>query len=489
MARHPFHQGGTFLLLAFAISACGGEDSNAKPGGSGGDAGAGGNSGSGGAVGTGASAGSGGSAGGAGAVSGGAGGVAGSGGSAGSPSGGAAGGGGTGGSGDPGSSLTAAPYNCVCDGKTNASSCIQSALNDHAKWKNRTLEFPQNGTCIAVSLQWNNPIGTANENYVLRGNGATLKAPDAHPVVSGNWILRLNQGRFLSIDDLNFDGNRQTRTPKETVAHSLFVFSSQDVLLHDVDSLDAVTDGIYVGTSDQTNTATYPKRITIQNPIVRRAYRNNISIINCDNCHILGDGKGAQSSCQLTHANGTAPEAGIDFEPNKPSAMPGISNSRVEGCYVAQNEGRCIMLSSRGVPVGTIVRGNTMEDCRYEAPTCGAALTLGHKGALVENNVIKNFKIKPGCRSLIDFGANPEDTGATVRNNQIQDVSGLSSTNRILYIHGNNGGGHTFKNNTMTNIGVGASGDWCQQGGTVKPSDIADNKVDGQTQSPNPGCP
>ncbi|MCA9596657.1 MAG: hypothetical protein KC776_25245 [Myxococcales bacterium] len=452
--------------------------------------------------------GSGGSAGTGGAASGGAGGNAGTaatGGTAGSASGGAsgastggtagasgnAGASGAGGSGGapplPGSSITAAPYDCKCDGSTNASSCINAALADFANWKNQTLEFPQGATCIAVALNWKDPVGTPGAPYVLRGNGATIKAPDGYPVVSGNWLLRLEGGRYITIQGLKFDGNRGNRTPAETVAHNIYVRGSQDVLLDGIQSSEAVTDGLYVGASDQADPKTYPLRITVKDPVISHAYRNNISIINCDTCEVLGDGNGSQASCQLIDAKGTMPQAGIDFEPNPVSASPGIVNSRVEGCYIAHNEGACVMLTAVAGSVDTIVRKNTLEDCRRNAATCGSGVIVGHKGALIEDNVFKNFTIASTCRSLVDFGANGSSnvTSATVRNNQFQNITG----GRILYIHSANAGGHAFKDNVMTNIGVSASGDWCNAGNTPNPNDISGNTVDGKLQSPNPGCP
>ena len=171
--------------------------------------------------------------------------------------------------------------------------------------------------------------------------------------------------------------------------------------------------------------------------------------------------------------------------------MPGIKNSLLEGCYIARNEGWCVLLNSKANPEGTIVRGNTLEDCRLGAPTCGAGIILGHKDAIVENNVFKNFTLKPGCRSLIDFSATGTsiNTATTFENNRIENIAGLSSNNRILYIHSANSGGHVFRTNTMTNIGVDASGDWCNAGATLEPNDISGNLVDGAMQSPNPGCP
>jgi hypothetical protein len=391
----------------------------------------------------------------------------------------------------PGSLVTSPPYGCACDGQTDDTACLSDALGDWANWENATLEWPSAATCVALGLTWTAPTGSAAAPYTLRGNGATLLAPAGAPVVAGNWILRIHGGAWLVVDGLNFDGNRDTRSPAQVAAHNIMLSATRDIELSNVQSIDGVTDNLYVygETPVETDPAKFSQRVTITNPVMRNAYRNDISIINCDQCRIVGDGKGKSSSCQLTDANGQDPEAGIDFEPNPGSAVPGIVNSSVEGCYIAHNEGRCVQLSSVASPVGTVIRENLLEDCRRNTATCGAGITLGHGGALIEQNTFANFALQSSCRSLIDGSATSAPAPAVVRNNVIQNVTGVPQNGHVLYIHPLNAGGHVFENNTMTNIGVAAGGDWCSDSSSATPNQIDGNTVDGQLQQPNPGCP
>ena len=391
----------------------------------------------------------------------------------------------------PGTPVSA--YGCACDGATDDSGCLQRALDDSASWTNRTLEWPRGATCVAANLTWGAPEGSEEAPYVLRGHGSVLRAPDGHSVRSSSpWdpILRVDGGRWLVFDDLDLDGNRDTRVPLENPSHNLLIMSSRDVLIRGLDSLNAVTDGLYIAASDGGDLASRPQRIVVQDPVVRRAYRNNISIINCVDCAVLGDGNGSASSCQLTDARGTPPQAGIDLEPNVPNASPAIVDATIDGCFIARNHGTGILLHSAGLPTGVQVRNNTVEgERRTFRATCGAAMHLGSDDVTIEDNVFRNYDIDPECRAMFDWGATSSSTRTVFRRNRIENVRFEVGTTHIFRIHPVNRGGHTIVDNTLVDIGLDEGGDWCLDSSSTGPSEIRGNTVDGVTQAPNPGCP
>lgn len=393
----------------------------------------------------------------------------------------------------PGSAL--ATYGCACDGVTDDSSCLRAALADAEAWTHRTLEWPDSATCLAANVVWSAPTGSEQSPYVLRGHGSTLKAPDGFPVLPGfpwNPVLRINGGAWLILDDLDFDGNRDTRAPREVPAHNLLIMSGRDIRIIDMDSVDSVCDGLYVAASAGDNLDSRPQRIEVRNPIVRRAFRNNISIINCVDCAVVGDGNGEDASCQLTDASGTPPQAGIDFEPNATNAAPALENVRIEGCYIARNGGTGVLLHTAAAPTGAVVRNNLFEgDRRTFRATCGSAIHTGFNDALIEANTFRNHTIDPGCRAMIDFPATGVEREATtiVRNNRFENIVFDSRATHLIAIHPANRGGHTITGNTFVNIDVAAAGDWCIDGSSTVANDIRDNTIDGIVQSPNPGCP
>ncbi|MFK8004162.1 MAG: right-handed parallel beta-helix repeat-containing protein [Polyangiales bacterium] len=391
----------------------------------------------------------------------------------------------------PGTSV--ASYGCACDGVTDDTECLLEALADFDAWNNRTLEWPADATCIAANLTWAAPTGEESSPFILRGNGAVLKAPDGHPVrATSPWdpIMRVNGGQWLVFDDLNLDGNRDTRVPAENPSHSILIMSSRDVLIESMDSIDAVADGIYIASRSAEDLESRPQRIIVRNPIVRRAYRNNISIINCVDCEVSGDGNGTDSTCQLTGAQGTPPQAGIDFEPNRSNVAPAILNNTLDGCYISGNYGTGILLHNAGEPRGITVRNNTVEgERRTFRATCGAAMHLASNDVLIEDNVFQNYDIDPECRAMFDWGALSETPSTTVfRNNRIENVRFESGSTHLFRIHPVNQGGHTITGNTLVNVGTDEGGDWCLDG-SGDASLFEDNTIDGVLQSPNPGCP
>ena len=85
-------------------------------------------------------------------------------------------------------------------------------------------------------------------------------------------------------------------------------------------------DGIYLGTA--------PDKIPNRNVLIRGVdcnanNRQGISVISAENLLI--------DSCQLRNTAGTAPQAGIDFEPNDPTDV--LLNCVVRNCTASGNAG------------------------------------------------------------------------------------------------------------------------------------------------------
>ncbi|MCA9563839.1 MAG: hypothetical protein KC561_10135, partial [Myxococcales bacterium] len=402
-----------------------------------------------------------------------------------------------------GSRVTEAPYNCSCDGLSDDTSCLQAALDSPEEWLAGTLVFPAGASCRAQGLHLEDAQGSENAPLVISGYGATLTAPDDGPLYGvESWILDLSASQFVRIEGLRLDGNRLHRNPTaewiETESGTAFnngttlrISASMDIVLLDTELLNGALDNLLIrGLSASGPTpADFSQRIQVVDSTMRNAFRNNVSVINCDHCEFIGDGNGPESSCQITDANGTLPEAGLDFEPNASSPIPGITNSRIDGCYVARNAGRCVQLDVVGQPSDTAIVNSTFEDCRRESATCGSAILLGHKNTVISGNVFQNFTLTSECRALIDAGGWGTDVvaNATIEENEFSDIDVGNST--LVFFHANNAGGHIFRNNVLQDIGATASGHWCADFGVTTPNQVYGNTVDGQLQSPNPGCP
>ena len=409
------------------------------------------------------------------------------------------------------------PIGTVCDGVSDSSVAIGCALSDAEEWTERRLSFPNDGRCIIASgfrdamdgefcalyptsthckdidpieigstcgrevahpsqlLAMRNLTGSEEEPFIILGNGATLQAEDSLPATAGYGLLLLDAVSFVQISDLTFDGRRDKRIAAETIenAHNIYVASSTDVTLRDVQTLNAVADGYYVGGGHE-DAALFSQRVVAHDLIADNSARNNASIINASNCGIYGG--------QLTNAGIT----GIDLEPDYGSVEPGIVDFTLSGVTVSDNAGRCIQLSPKGAPQGTVIENNTISRCAHSASECGTAIVIGHP-ATIRGNLIEDFDLS--CRGLVDSIASETSADVVFSENTISDIRhDGENTEAIFYIHSINGGGHTITDNILQSVSAAANGGWCNDQISDSTVLVQDNTIDGSLQDPNPGC-
>ncbi len=147
-------------------------------------------------------------------------------------------------------------------------------------------------------------------------------------------------------------------------------------------------DGIYVGANDGVDAfgGAYADNVLIQDVFIDNAYRNGISVISAKDLTI--------DNVVITDTGGTAPEAGIDFEPNN-------STQRLENIvlknsiiHTSATQGLVLHLSNLNagsVPVTAIIENLTI---------------VANEGAGISMNV-------------------PEVPGLTIRNSLVIDNTGL----------------------------------------------------------------
>ena len=90
-------------------------------------------------------------------------------------------------------------------------------------------------------------------------------------------------------------------------------------------------DGIYLGASDE---QPYCQDVTIRNVVSDDNHRQGISVISAVNLLI--------ENCTLSNTGGTAPQAGIDFEPNRPTEK--LVNCVMRNCILEGNTGAGILV-------------------------------------------------------------------------------------------------------------------------------------------------
>ena len=248
------------------------------------------------------------------------------------------------------------------------------------------------------------------ENITLRGQGATLKMwkqdyDDPAQYKHGEWRHVLN---FHSCSKVNINGL--------TLA-------------------DSGGDGIYLGVAKK---GVPCSDFTIQDVKCLNNYRQGISVISARNLLI--------ENCVLKDTWGTAPQAGIDFEPNHPSEE--LVNCVMRNCVSENNRGDAYVLylkPLRGESKPISVR---IENCRSVGGRCSARFATGNDA---ENAGVKGTMEFVNCKfeASEDAGLMVSDkplTGAQVSfvNCQVIRPAAAKAATTPIQISGNANGADTI---------------------------------------------
>ena len=118
--------------------------------------------------------------------------------------------------------------------------------------------------------------------------------------------------------------------------HALSLLSCKGVTVEDLEITDSGGDGVYisyVGTTRRPGVSGHCEDVVLRNVKCLRNCRQGVSVIAVKG--FLAEG------CDFSDTAGTLPEAGIDFEPNKPEDM--ISGCVVRNCRFERNRGSGVL--------------------------------------------------------------------------------------------------------------------------------------------------
>ncbi|MFW6438176.1 MAG: hypothetical protein ACOCZ7_04095, partial [Armatimonadota bacterium] len=164
------------------------------------------------------------------------------------------------------------------------------------------------------------------ENVVLRGNGATFRM----------W---------------QEDYDNPELYEKAEWRHCLQLRGATNVEVHDLILRDSGGDGIYLGIGPGGSTNT---DITIKGVDCDNNYRQGISVITAENLLI--------EDTVMRNTSGTAPQAGIDFEPN--NAKERLVNVVMRNCVTENNGSSGYMFYLRPLNSDSIPVSVRIENCR-----------------------------------------------------------------------------------------------------------------------------
>lgn len=226
----------------------------------------------------------------------------------------------------------------------------ESADEDDTDSINRAIKDAQ-GKAVYI------PAGTyrinTNTGIKIRDNTNLIMSPNAKikAIVSAEnhyKIFRLTEVNNVTIFGGQIIGDRYSHSGTEGEwGMGIRIYDSTNVRISDVTISDCWGDGIYIGSEDDDEEGAGCDNVIIENCHFTNNRRNNLSIVCGKNITV--------NNCTFEKANGTAPEFGIDIEPNYPDI------NQCEKIVISNS----IFVGNNGGSIGIMTASNdiTVSDC------------------------------------------------------------------------------------------------------------------------------
>lgn len=226
----------------------------------------------------------------------------------------------------PTNELNVKDFGAKGDGITDDTIAINNAIIKASTTTNKVY-IPAGTYLINATIG----IQISNNTSLYLDENATLKAI---PTSSGSYkIISLWKKNNITITGGHIVGERYEHLGTDGQwGFGIAMYGCENITISNMTIQDCWGDGIYVGSADDgvsNPTSIYiNKNIIIDNIYVKDCRRDNISIITVDGLLV--------KNCTLEHANGHAPECGINFEPNYPQLEKNI-NVTIENLIAKDN--------------------------------------------------------------------------------------------------------------------------------------------------------
>ncbi|MBP5638783.1 MAG: right-handed parallel beta-helix repeat-containing protein [Victivallales bacterium] len=236
--------------------------------------------------------------------------------------------------------------------------------------------------------------GEMVENIVMRGEGTA--------------ILEMNKRDYW---------DKKRYRPAEW-RHTIALLTTTNVRIADLTIRSSGGDGIYVSDSNSAKRK-YCKDTLIENCMLDDHHRQGISVIGAENLLIR--------NCTLQNTIGTAPQCGIDFEPNHQEGEVFI-NCVVENCLFTKNAMAGILVHCPGqrIPIDL-----TFRDCVVKDNVAGIVCTVDHNEESPSKGLVKfqNITIENNDLPVRLRNTRPEGPAILMRNCLIK---GTEKTGAII---------------------------------------------------------
>lgn len=303
-------------------------------------------------------------------------------------------------------------FGAVGDGVADDTAAIKAALAAHDN-----LYFPK-GTYLIDTVN-DALVPTGKNSMYWSGYGATIKAKNGATATGNSRMLRLANCSNVVIEGLTFDGNRANRSSFASGSHCIQINDGDNLVFRDLFVINSTYDGIYVRGTTPGTQSTYSTNIVFDNVVVDNAYRNGVSLIGANGVTINGG--------RFTNTNGTAPQAGIDIEPNASDTFS-VKNVLIDGAHFEGNAGTGITLTgSSPVFSDNIKLMNISGKANAECFILAAEVSnLIIDGASVSGDT--TIPTRPGIVTILNFAKE-----TVIRNIDFRDITGVTATKALIY--------------------------------------------------------
>jgi len=182
--------------------------------------------------------------------------------------------------------------------------------------------------------------------------------------------------------------------------HALSVSGSRNVIVEGLTLEDSGGDGIYISTAGVENSS---RDIVIRDCVCNRNHRQGVSVIAAKNLLI--------ENCVFKNTRGTAPQDGIDFEPNNDGES--FENCVVRNCLSENNAGFGFELAMAHSRAATPPCSILFENCKSVGDKCGVKVRTRVKvseGDYPTGNItFRNCAFEKTQYNAVEIQQNPEN--------------------------------------------------------------------------------
>ncbi len=322
----------------------------------------------------------------------------------------------------------------------NATSCLQRAINSGVE----RLIIDDTGSPWYID-----PIQLAGNQQIIIGENVTVCArPGGFKGINdvlftaehkNNIVISGGEKSLITMNKTDYQD--LSKYKKSEWRHALSFLSCENVTVKDLTITRSGGDGIYIGRSNNGELASC-KNVRIENARFLDNHRQGISVITVENLLLR--------NVDASNTEGTLPQSGIDFEPNRPDEC--LINCVVENCKFNNNAG-CgiefflVHLSDQSRPVSITIKNseicNNLNNIIFRRRTTGETAVHGK----VEFIDCRIANVQGGNVILNDTGNN---FSALMRNCMIKN----SDKNPAITVAGSNTLGDAVGNIIFDNVKI-----------------------------------